>query len=142
MSEEEARYYIIELINNEEAVKEAVCETIIEEEEIKEEEIKPKPKPKSKPRAKPNIKIVKESVEPVEPIFEEIIEPIVIEKPEPPKKIYKLNKIVQCTDCGLSRTQHTLLYIHKRRGFCKAVKEEPEKHQNQYNQKQRLLKIL
>ena len=24
-------------------------------------------------------------------------------------------------------TQHTLLYIHKRRGFCKAVKEEPEK---------------
>ena len=24
-------------------------------------------------------------------------------------------------------TQHTLLYIHKRRGFCKAVKAEPEK---------------
>ena len=24
-------------------------------------------------------------------------------------------------------TQHTLLYIHKRSGFCKAVKEEPEK---------------
>ena len=23
-------------------------------------------------------------------------------------------------------TQHTLLYIHKRRGFCKAVKAEPE----------------
>ena len=23
-------------------------------------------------------------------------------------------------------TQHTLKYIHKRRGFCKAVKEEPE----------------
>ena len=24
-------------------------------------------------------------------------------------------------------TQHTLLHIHKRRGFCKAVKAEPEK---------------
>ena len=24
-------------------------------------------------------------------------------------------------------TVHTLKYIHKRRGFCKAVKEEPEK---------------
>ena len=24
-------------------------------------------------------------------------------------------------------TQHTLKYIHKRRGFCKAVKTEPEK---------------
>ena len=38
MSEDETRDYIIELINNEEQVKEAVCETIIEE-EIKEEEI-------------------------------------------------------------------------------------------------------
>ena len=36
-------------------------------------------------------------------------------------------KLVQCPDCGLSMTQHTLLYIHKRRGFCKAVKAEPEK---------------
>ena len=26
---------------------------------------------------------------------------------------------------------HTLKYIHKRRGFCKAVKTEPEKHQIQ-----------
>ena len=42
-------------------------------------------------------------------------------------KVDKLKKIVQCPDCGLSMTQHTLLYIHKRRGFCKAVKEEPEK---------------
>ena len=24
-------------------------------------------------------------------------------------------------------TQHTLKYIHKRRGFCKAAKAEPEK---------------
>ena len=42
-------------------------------------------------------------------------------------KVDKLKKVVQCTGCGLSMTQHTLLYIHKRRGFCKAVKEEPEK---------------
>ena len=42
-------------------------------------------------------------------------------------KVDKLKKIVQCPDCGLSMTQHTLKYIHKRRGFCKAVvKEEPE----------------
>ena len=41
-------------------------------------------------------------------------------------KVDKLKKIVQCPDCGLSMTQHTLLYIHKRRGFCKAVKAEPE----------------
>ena len=135
MSEEETIDDIIEIINNEEHVKEAVCETVIEEEEvkeeeIKEEEIKPKPKPKSKSRAKPKVKIVKEPV--VEPIVEEIIEPIVIEKPDPPKKVDKLNKIVQCADCGFSMTQHTLKYIHKRREFCKAVKEEPKKtHKNQ-----------
>ena len=41
-------------------------------------------------------------------------------------KVDKLKKIVQCPDCGLSMTQHTLLYIHKRRGFCKAEKA-PEK---------------
>ena len=27
----------------------------------------------------------------------------------------------------MDMTQHTLKYIHKRRGFCKAVKTEPEK---------------
>ena len=27
----------------------------------------------------------------------------------------------------MDMTQHTLKYIHKRRGFCKAVKAEPEK---------------
>ena len=54
------------------------------------------------------------------------------ENPEPPKKLYKLKQIVKCTDCGLEMTQHTLKYIHKRRGCCKAVKTpEPEKHQNQ-----------
>ena len=27
----------------------------------------------------------------------------------------------------MDMTVHTLKYIHKRRGFCKAIKEEPEK---------------
>ena len=92
---------------------------------IEREEVKPKPKPKAKSRArtKPTIKITKESAEPVEPINEEPI----IEEPEQLKKIYKLKKIVQCPGCGLSMTQHTLLHIHKRRGFCKAIKAEPEK---------------
>ena len=73
MSEEEARDDIIDIINNEEPVKEAVCETIEEEiqEEIQEEEVKPKAKAESKSRAKPNIKTAKESVEPVEPIVVE-----------------------------------------------------------------------
>ena len=72
---------------------------------------------------------MKESVEPVEPVVvEEKPEPVVEVVEEKPKKIDKLKTIVQCPDCGLSMTQHTLLYIHKRRGFCKAVtKEEPEK---------------
>ena len=110
MTDEETREEIIDIINNEEPVKEEV------KEEIKEEA---KPKAKSKPRAKPKIKIVKE------PVVEEKPEPVVEDKP---KKIDKLKTIVQCPDCGLSMTQHTLLYIHKRRGFCKAVtKEEPEK---------------
>ena len=110
MTEEETRDEIIDIINNEEPVKEEV------KEEIKEEA---KPKAKSKPRAKPKIKIVKE------PVVEEKPEPVVEDKP---KKIDKLKTIVQCPDCGLSMTQHTLLYIHKRRGFCKAVAkaEEPE----------------
>ena len=106
MSEEETRDEIIDIINNEEPVKEEV------KEEIKEEA---KPKAKSKPRAKPKVKIVKE---PVVEVVEEKPEPVVEDKP---KKIDKLKTIVQCPDCGLSMTQHTLLYIHKRRGFCKAV---------------------
>ena len=118
MTEEETRDDIIDIINNEEPVKEEV------KEEIKEEA---KPKAKSKPRAKPKVKIVKESVQPVEPVVVEA-EPVVEVVEEKPKKIDKLKTIVQCPDCGLSMTQHTLLYIHKRRGFCKAVtKEEPEK---------------
>ena len=107
--EEESRADIIDIINNEEIVneepvKEAVIEPIIEEEE----EVKPKPKPKA--RAKAKIKIVKEPV--VEPVVE------VVE--EKPKKIDKLKEIVKCPDCNMDMTVHTLKYIHKRRGFCKA----------------------
>ena len=61
-------------------------------------------------------------VEPVEPIVEE---PIVVEKPAP-VKVDKLKEIVKCPDCDMDMTVHILKYIHKRRGFCKAVKEEPE----------------
>ena len=118
MSEEEFREEVEEIINNEETIKEAVIETIIEEEEVK-----PKPKPKAKSRAKPKIRITKEPV-----VEEPIIEEPLVEEPEQPKNIDQLNKIVQCPDCGLSMTQHTLLYIHTRRGFCEAIKAEPKKN--------------
>ena len=143
MSEEETRDQIEEIINNEEPVNEAVIETIIEEETI------PKPTPKAKSRAKPKIRITKEPVEPVESIIEEPIvdnksrakpkikitkEPVVeeiepvVQEPEQPKKIYKLKQIAKCPDCNMDMTVHTLKYIHKRHGFCKAdIKAEPEK---------------
>jgi len=113
--EEETRDEIIDIINNEEEI----VKEEIKEEPVKEEVIKPKAKPRAS-RAKPKVKIVKESVEP-------IVKESVIEKPEP--KPDKLKSIVQCPDCLLSMTVHTLKYIHKRRGFCKAVKAEvvPEK---------------
>ena len=41
--------------------------------------------------------------------------------------INKLKEIVKYTHCGFELTQHTFKYIHKRRGFCKAVKAEPDK---------------
>jgi len=105
--EEESRADIIDAINNEEPVKE----------EIKEEV---KPIIKAKSRAKPKIKITKEPVEPVVAVIEEVV--------EKPKKVDKLKEIVKCPDCNMSMTVHTLKYIHKRRGFCKAVvkAEEPE----------------
>jgi len=117
--EEKTREQIIDIVNNEE---EPVNEEPVKEEPVKEEA---KPKAKRASRAKPKVKIVKESVEPV---VEEKPEPVVEVVEEKPKKIDKLKTIVQCPDCGLSMTQHTLLYIHKRRGFCKAVAkaEEPE----------------
>ena len=77
MSEEETRDDIIDIINNEEPAKE---EESKEEKPI--EEVKPKAKAKSKSRAKPKqIKITKESVEPVEPIVKEAPQPIVEEQP-------------------------------------------------------------
>ena len=127
MSEEESRDYIIEMLNNEEPVKEAVTEPIV----LEEEEIKPKPKPKaSRVRAKPKIKITKEPVEVV------VEEPVVEEQP---RKIYKLKQIVKCPDCNMDMTVHTLKYIHKRRGFCKAVvKEEPEQTPEPVQQKPKI----
>ena len=124
--EEKTREQIEEIVNN---VEEPVALQENPIEEVK-EEIKPKAKPRA-PRAKPKqIKIVKESVEPVEPVVveEKPKEPVVEVVEEKPKKIDKLKTIVQCPDCMLFMTVHTLKYIHKRRGFCKAVtKEEPEK---------------
>ena len=71
---------------------------------------------------------MKESVEPLEPIVENV-EPKIEEKPEPPKKVYELKEIAKCPGCGFEMTQHTLNYIHKRTSFCKAVKtSEPEKN--------------
>ena len=101
MSEEETRYDIIDTINNEEPVKEAITEEEVKE-EVKEEEIKPKAKAKSKSRAKTKVKIVKESAEQGEPLVveEKPVEPIVVveEKP-PPVKVDKLKQIVECLDC-------------------------------------------
>ena len=109
--EEKTREQIIDIVNNEEPII---------EEEVK-EEVKPKAKPKS--RAKPKVKITKEPVEPI------VVEEAIVEVVEPPKKVDKLKEIVECPDCNMKMTVHTLKYIHKRRNFCKAVKPEvvPEK---------------
>ena len=79
-----------------------------------------------------------------EPVVDPVFEPIVVVEEKPaPVKVDKLKQIVKCPDCNMDMTQHTLKYIYKRRGFCKAVKTEPEKkHQNLNNQSQRLQKIL
>ena len=109
-------------MTEEESREETYSDIINNEEPVKEE---PKPKAKAKSRAKPKIKIVKESVEPVEPVIEEAI----VEVVEKPKKVDKLKEIVKCPDCHMAMTVHTLKYIHKRRGFCKAVVKaevEPE----------------
>ena len=121
MPEEETREQIEEIVNNnaEEPIKE---EEPVEEEERAVAAHRPKSKAKSKAKAKPKVKIVKEPVEAIQ----EIEEPVVVVE-EPPKNIDKLKQIVKCPDCNLEMTQHTLKYIHKRRGFCKAdVKEAPE----------------
>ena len=130
--EEKTREQIEEIVNNvDEPVKEEPVKEEIKE-EVKKEEAKPKAKPRAS-RAKPKqIKIVKESVEPVEPVVveEKPKEPVVevVEVKPEPVKVDKFKQIVKCPDCNLEMTVHTLKYIHKRRGFCKAVtKEEPEK---------------
>ena len=41
----------------------------------------------------------------------------------------KLKQIVKCPGCHMDMTQHTRKYIHKRRGFCKAVVKAPEPEQ-------------
>ena len=115
MSEEETREENYSgIINNEEPVKE-----------------EPKPKAKAKSRAKPKVKIVKESVEPVVTIVDEV-EPVV-EVVEKPKKVDKLKEIVKCPDCNMDMTVHTLKYIHKRRGFCKAVKSRRTRQHTRTN---------
>ena len=109
--EEETRDEIEAIVNNEEIVNEDVKEEIVKE-----------IKPKAKRASRAKVKIVKESVEPVEPVIEKPVEPVIEEKP---KKIDKLKEIVACPDCNMDMTVHTLKYIHKRRGFCKAdVKPE------------------
>ena len=117
--EEKTREQIIDIVNNEEPVNDEPVK-----EEVNEEVKEVKPKAKRASRAK--VKIVKESVvsEPVVEVVEEKpVEPVIEEKP---KKIDKLKEIVKCPDCNMDMTQHTLKYIHKRRGFCKAdVKPEP-----------------
>ena len=112
--EEETRDEIIDIINHEEEI---VKEEIVKEEIVKQEEIKPKAKPRPS-RAKPKVKISKEPVEPI------VVEEAIVEVVEPPKKLDKLKEIVECPDCNMKMTVHTLKYIHKRRGFCKAVKPE------------------
>ena len=110
MAEEKTREQIEEIVND---VEEPVALQENPIEEVK-EEIKPKAKPRAS-RAKPKqIKIVKESVEPVEPIVEEkpkepLVEVVEV-KPEP--KVDKLKTIVQCPDCMLFMTQHTLKCIY------------------------------
>jgi hypothetical protein len=120
MSEEETREEIENIINNEEPIASAAEAPQESAEEVK-EEIKPKSKAKSKARAvaahRPKVKIAKQPVEAVHKIEEE---PVV---EEPPKKIDKLKQIVKCPDCNMDMTVHTLKYIHKRRGFCKAEKK-------------------
>ena len=117
--EEEPREQIEEITNNNE---EPVKEEPINEELEKEEIPKPKAKPKVKSRAKPKVKITKEPVE------EAIGEQPKIEEEPAPVKVDKLKQIIKCPDCNMDMTQHTLKYIHKRRGFCKAVKAEPAKN--------------
>ena len=148
MSEEESREEIEQIVNNnaeepiaselrQQSAAEAPQEPAEEVKEEAKEEIKPKSKAKSKAKAKPKVKIVKEPVEAVQKIEEE---PVV---EEPPKKIDKLKQIVKCPDCNMDMTVHTLKYLHKRRGDCKAdVKEAPAPAPQPEPQKQNITQDL
>ena len=115
MSDSETREEIENIINNDSPIKEEEPAEEVKE-EIQEETVKPKAKAKSKAKAKPKVKIVKEPVEAVQ----KIEEPVEVVEEEPPKKVDKLKQIAKCSDCNMDMTVHTLKYIHKRRGFCKA----------------------
>ena len=115
-TQDETREEIEEIVNNNEPINEEI------KNEINEEEIlKAKSKP-TRAKARPKIKITKQAVEAV--IGETV--PISVPAPseEQPKQIDKSKEIVKCSDCNMDMTQHTLKYIHKRRGFCKADKEK------------------
>ena len=38
-----------------------------------------------------------------------------------------LNELANCPDCNLTMTQHTLTYIHRKRGCCKGALQEEVK---------------
>ena len=81
-----------------------------------------KAKPKAKAKAKPKIKITKEPTEPIKEEVteeEEVIKEEEVTKEEPPKKIYKNKQMVNCPDCNLSMTQHTLKHVHKKEDTAK-----------------------
>ena len=81
---------------------------------------------KSKAKTKAKIQLTKE---PVEVIIEEL-EPVVEDRP---KKVDKDKQMVQCPDCNLLMTQHTLKYIHKQRGHCKRVQESKAEEEVKIN---------
>ena len=113
MSEEEEQPETRELI--EEIVNENQREEPIEEPlETAQEEEQPKAKSKAKAKPKAKVKIIKE---PVEPVIEPV-EPVVEVKPQ---QVDKLKEAGKCPDCNVSMSQHILKYIHKQRGYCKAI---------------------
>ena len=122
MSDQEEQVETRELI--EEIVNENPQEEPIEEpiEEPLEEE-KTKAKPKAKAKAKAKVKIIKETV--IETVLEP--EPVIEEKPQ---RIDKLKESVKCPDCGVSMSQHTLKYIHKKKDIVKQLLKKQLLNQN------------
>ena len=108
-------------MSDDDQTRDEIEETVNDEpvqEPVQEEEIKPvKAKFQAKAQAKPKIKIIKEPVEPVESV--EPVEPEPVIKEEKLKNSDKLKKTVNCPDCNLSMTQHTLKYIYTKNFFVK-----------------------